>query len=389
MRIATATPIYKNHNYGAFLQAYALQRAICNIDYKSEVINYQHDYDKVPRVPLRIRLLAPLKNRELHKYLKRPFIAAKKIIRAYIYQVFLKKQLNKFNNGFKTFARKFIKTSEIIYSNQNYEEIGRTYDKIIVGSDQVWVYYYIKNKAYTLDFLNSKPIKLSYAASFGNDEIKAEIIPYVKKLTDFDRITVRESSGVDIIKKYTGKEAEVVLDPTFLLDKAQWTSLAAKSKYPLPEHYVFVYAINDHKREILDFSKKLAKRIDGKVILVHRGKLTKDWLLYSHAQAGINPTDWVKLLLHADYVVTDSFHGTAFAVNLEKQFYVYANSQVGRINTVLDMCGLQSRRIDGGHVDKRTIDFTKPRAKLAAERERCNGVLKEMLEWDANDGKKY
>lgn len=384
MHIATSTLLHNNPNYGAYLQAYALQRAIHNFGYDSEVIRFQR-LGSMPKVRILKKIF---KKRSLNECLKAPYSIGRKILALILYRLHYGKYIYMYNDGFESFGDKFIKSSPILYNARNAEEIGKNYGKIIVGSDQVWWGSHIKDKSHTLDFTGSRPIKFSYAASFGDDELPTESIPYVKKLADFDKITVREASAVNIIRKYTDKSAELVLDPTFLLDKTQWESLAEQSGYPLPERYVFVYAINNKKREILNFAKRLAKKINGEVILVHRGSNVFDYVRYSTLQAEINPADWLKLLLHANYVVTDSFHGTAFSVNLEKQFYVYANSQVGRINAILDMAGLQSRRIDGGRVDKRRIDFTKARGKLNAERERCGGILKKMLEWETKHGVK-
>jgi hypothetical protein len=373
MRIATSTILFKNYNYGAFLQAYALQQVIRMLGYNSEVINYARNRQSFKQSLLR-------KN-PLIKYIKTPLIIAKRITMFILEKLYYGKLQKRYASSFEAFAGKFITVSHVLYSRDNAEAMGKAYDKVIVGSDQVWHPYNIKYKSHTLDFTESRPQKFSYAASFGYDEVEESSIPFIKKLADFDVLTVREPSGVQIIKRYTGREdVTVVLDPTLLLDKAKWENLAKQSDYPLPEHYVFVYAINNAKDEIINFAKTLGDKCRGKIILIPRGVTVRELFRYGGTNCGVNPADWVKLLLNADYVVTDSFHGTAFSVNLEKQFYVYCNSQAGRITNILDMCGLQNRRIDGGKVTNDVIDYTRVRKILDKERERCSGILREMLE---------
>jgi hypothetical protein len=262
--------------------------------------------------------------------------------------------------------------------------MAKDYDKIIVGSDQVWHYMNIYHKSHTLDFAGSresdKPKKYSYAASFGADRLETdEAVEYVRKLADFDMLTVREPGGVDILRQYAGRDdVQVAIDPTLLLDKEQWTSLAVQSNYKHPEHYIFVYSINEEKGKLKSFAQDLARKNGCPVIFVHRATRS-GWLLYGTEQKRINPCDWVNLIRNADYVVTDSFHGTAFSIIFEKRFFVNASSQPGRMMNILRQCGISGREL-AAYPNEKDIDYTAVRERLQPERERCLSLLKKMLE---------
>lgn len=235
----------------------------------------------------------------------------------------------------------------ISYESFDYEGLKNSkYDTYVVGSDVVWAQRNYKfNKIKFLDFPKDNRFKISYAASFGRDWIPPENIKHVKRcLSDFDFISVRESSSVDMLASY-GISAIHVLDPTLLLGKDEWQKLEIepegnfysmhRSKKLENEHiiakgrsvagrYVFVY--------ILGADKDLYNAI---TLWANRNELTIVTIPYASGEyntidsefgdvqiSDCSPENWIWLIHHAEYIVTDSFHGTVFSTIFEKKFFV-------------------------------------------------------------------
>ena len=216
------------------------------------------------------------------------------------------------------------------------------FDALVVGSDQVWRPRYNYNVADCfLKFAKAMPVKrVAYAASFGTDAWEftdvqtAECAQLAKR---FDGISVREKSGVALCRKHFGVEAVHVLDPTLLLHAADYAELC--KDIPKRKPFVFAYILDeseDKRRQIKDFAARHGL----------------DYFIKS-ADAAVCMTDTVELWLSyfrdAAFVITDSFHGTAFAINFNKDFYVFGNADRGnsRFDSLLGTLGLEGRLIAG------------------------------------------
>lgn len=215
-------------------------------------------------------------------------------------------------------------------------------EALVVGSDQVWrpIYNYDVSDCF-LKFAQGLSVKrVAYAASFGTDAWEftdAQTSECAALAKQFDGISVREKSGVGLCKDHLGVSAVHVLDPTLLLQAEDYAVLC--KDIPQRKPFIFAYIL-DENEEKLNSIKRFAEQ---------RG------LPYyiKSADGGVSMKDtielWLSYFRDAAFVITDSFHGTAFSINFNKDFYVYGNAQRGnsRFDSLLGQLGLQDRIIKG------------------------------------------
>jgi len=237
----------------------------------------------------------------------------------------------------------------------NYEEMSKassTYDVCLVGSDQLWHPMGFASGFYNLMFVNDSVPKIAYAASFGVSSIpKFQHEGTKKYLERIDWISVREQKGKEIVETLSNAKADFVCDPTMLMTKKEWEDFSASSKKNINEPYIFVYFLGE-RPEIRKKAKELAKRTGCKLVVMrHVDKYIKmDDKFGDIAPYDINPRDFVNLLSKANYVVTDSFHGTIFSIMLEKKFITFyrvptfkSGSTHSRIDSLLEKFDLTCR----------------------------------------------
>lgn len=328
-------------NYGAVLQAYALQEKIKVFGYEAEIIQYTNE---------------AIFNKEKGNSLK-AMLNPKKLLKKLIMGSGMKKKEKVFNQYEK---EHIIPGYE--FNGNNIIEINKCYDKFITGSDQVWNMDITHNDwHFYLDFVDSSDKKISYAPSFGNVEFPVECKDKAKVLlNDFSKLSVREASGQKLIKELTGRDATVVVDPTLLLTKQEWES---KIKFiPKMEHYILVY-FPHNKKLVFDFVEKLKSKTGLPVVYlsISPRKQSGTYTIYD-----ASPDEFLGWIKNADYIVTGSFHGTAFSINLEKQFFyepLSKNGVEGRIDNIVRLTGLQNRCISNASLDD-IIDYESVRKKL-------------------------
>lgn len=284
-------------NYGAVLQAYALQE-ICNtylieneiVDYRCGYIEKQYDY--LPRV-------SP---RHVRQFMKG------------IYDIPRKKKIRR---QFDDFILRNLKTSKPVRRNE-LSEMYQKYKVLISGSDQVWnLPISGGDTTYLLDFANRNVKKISYAASIGSNEIKDEdrkvLEIYLKK---YQYISVREPSAKRIVDTFFEKEAVVDVDPTILLDIEKWNQLAEKSKIKA-EKFIFVYIMQPSEL-LYDIALWLSKQEKLSIytlsMVQNKRKMGKD-------VRGMGVYDFLWMIKNAEYIVTNSFHGILFSLRFHKKFY--------------------------------------------------------------------
>lgn len=257
------------------------------------------------------------------------------------------------------------------------------YNTYIVGSDQVWNPSANSSiEPYFLTFAPKEAKKISYASSFGVSHIAPELQERFKKLlSNIDVISVREASGVELVKQLTGRNAELVVDPTLLLNKQEW--MPYMKVYPdMPKRYVLIYQLSDSNTIV-----KLAKQIGiERNIPVYRickraFHVKKDTGVINILDAG--PAEFLFLIAHAEYVITNSFHGTAFSVNFSVPFYTVVSSAKknnSRMESLLASTGLLNRllsdNIDINTVNINMPDFKEAQKKLQQIREQSIAFLK-------------
>ncbi len=233
-----------------------------------------------------------------------------------------------------------------IYLEANNAPVGLSgaFDYFVVGSDQVWNPNYDIVGIADLLYFTKKEKKISYAASFGVKEIsedkKREFREY---LSDFAYISVREDAGKEIVEQLTGRIPCVVLDPTLMLSKDKWTSIAKKMHQMPKNKYVFVYFLgpkNDAALKSIQQYKRNGFEIYDILSLEKNG----------HRKA-IGPSEFLYLIEHSCAVLTDSFHATVFSIIYFKEFIVYNRSGMdmsSRIITLAKMLNMQLQHGNNG-----------------------------------------
>ena len=352
-------------NFGALLQAYGTFFTVRKLGYVPEIINY-HSPNKIKvyklldidgKNSLKQNIIAvinfPLKFDKWKKSSK-----------------FRKEVLLINDEPLKTFADLAKKEKELA--------------KIIVGSDQVWNYNNTNfDRRYFLDFVSNSEKKISYAASFAVSEIKAEFKEsYAELLSDFNHLSVRESVGQKIIWELTQKESVHTLDPTLLLSKEEWEEEVSDIK-ARRDRYLLLYAVgNDaHASKV---AEKISSEENLKIIKV--ATIYKD---YFSVGTTVNPEilEFVSLIKNSEYVVTSSFHGLAFAINLNKNFTCCLELEGGfnsRQTSFLEITELEERLCYSNEIlvnqFNSPIDWKNVNAKLEVERNKSLEFLKKSLQ---------
>lgn len=365
MKVAVTT-LHHVRNYGSLLQTYATQKTIEKLGHSCEIVDY------IPRgLTLKYGILT----------IKSQGNIVKDVIRKSAAALFFSIQ----QATMIRFLKKNVTLSKKVYSTyadlKNNPPIADAY---ISGSDQIWntQNYNLPDdvKGYYLQYVPQGKIKLAYASSIGKDEFSDEEKVSVKEyLKDFKAISVREKSAVSMLEEIGVDNAVHVLDPTLLLSKEEWLEFLGKHKKE-KEPFIFVYNLNRNVH-VKNFALKLAKEKNLKIINFSD---TLDFM--SGADNRIHNTvyDFLYYLSSAEYIVTDSFHGTAFSVNLGKQFVSFAAPRFNsRLLSILELFELQDRFLTefDGTVDAiyKEIDREKVEKKLNSERERCTDFLKKNL----------
>lgn len=300
-----------------------------------------------------------------------------KFIRRFLFFPFYYKA----NNNFYGYLSRCCPLSEKIYAKDDFTAVCPKADLYVTGSDQVWNYKHNEgiDGHYFFDGINGKKIALS--SSIGMTDLTVEYETYMKeKLREYQHLSVREDTAVRLLSSM-GLDSTQLLDPTLLIDKEDWKEYA--SKRLVREGYLFVYLPYNTEDENLVYRtvRKISNKHKLTVVTYSRDffkvKLADKTITFA------NPGDILSLILHADYVVTNSFHGTAFSINLNKQFWVYMPSKFStRLESLLNLCKLTSRQlkeeINQTQLNE-VIDYETSNAILASERKKAHEFLNTAL----------
>lgn len=338
---------YYNYNFGSMLQAYATIKEIerRKIDYR--IIRYKK----------RITPLFVLKNvfRVFNATWRseKKLVLQKKICGVLIPQYAANVRIR--NAAFQSFMQEMFDKKVALYVG--YDELQKGtdfFDEFLVGSDQMWSPSGLSTNFYNLMFVPEGKKKVSYASSFGVSKI-----PYYQKkktaefLKRIDYLSVREDTGAKIIKKLTGRDAMVVIDPTLLLTAEEWDDFSGKIPV-CKEKYIFAYFLGSNlkfRKLVLELQKKTGLKI---ITLRHLDEyVPQDEQFGDEFPYDLRPEGFVNLVKNAEYVCTDSFHGTVFSSLFHRQFIVFPRycetssiSKNSRISSLLKNLGLECRLYD-------------------------------------------
>ena len=358
MRVGIST-YHSANNYGTCLQCYALMHLVEQAGYDCDVINYQGE--KLSNSPvMRKGIVAWLTN----------FCVSTG-----------SRQLKRLSEkNFNNFRQKHFHLSSPVTA-ADLSKLTEHYDLFISGSDQVWNPYICGCPSlYLQEFVRGKTKRGSYAASFGISALpEMEQERFKRDFEQFDFLAVREPEGAQIIRDLTDKEAAVVLDPTLLLTAEEWQVLEEPLNIKKP--FIFVYMLGASSR-MLRFATKLKRKVRMPLVFcpfpVGKPPISR-WYPF------ISPARWLWLMRNASYVVTNSFHGTAFALNYEKEFFIDISNNLStlssRIMRLLSLTGQEKRVIGQGAEENVNVSIYYPpiREALAQERKQSRIYLMNML----------
>lgn len=343
---------YFKHNYGSMLQAYATQKFLDNNNIPNETINIDNNID----------FLKGKRKYYLSQLTNIRFINTKFGMIKLKFDKMLNKKLAK---NISVRDKKYIEFKEenfrLTLPYTSYKELTEfcknEYSSIIVGSDQLWLPVNVVADYYTLNWVPDNINKISYATSFGVSSIPCK---YNKKYNYFlnriNYLSIRESSGLKLAKNIANVDAKMVCDPTILLNKKEWENFSNGDRI-VKGKYIFCYFLGNNIQH-RKFAEKLRNKTDCKIVsLNHADEYVKysdtfaDIILYD-----IGPKEWINLIRYADYICTDSFHGTVFSLIFNKIFFSfrrYNSKSVGetnsRLDSLLNIVGISSERILSGN----------------------------------------
>lgn len=361
------------YNFGSVLQAYGTVRTIESLGYDVETLDYQ----------------TPSQQFWYHTD-----FSTKKGIRTMLETIgfkFIKKDRQKRAEKYEQFISSYLRpTTEKYTRYEDFSVIGNKYDILVSGSDQVWNIGCgeFRNEPgnailpYFLQFGNPQK-RVAYASSFGGQTIRG-IRRYAEQLKSYDSLSTREP----IIKRYmesvTGREVELVCDPTWLLDKKEWMKLPEIFTPKTDRPYIFVYALYWPSRILkrwLNAVKQIARKNNWDVYCISPLNYHKDSEVHMLQDAG--PIDFLSYLANAQLVVTNTFHGTIFSVNFERPFYSCSTNAGSRQAQMLELCNLEDRIINSpselADATDFDVDFTNASHIINTFRENSKKYLETSL----------
>ncbi len=353
MKIKTIT-CHNVYNYGASLQAYALMKYLENLGHEVEIIDYKPNY-----LSQRYNLWAISPKWSKYILFKLLYYALK-IPERLINDLPRKK-------AFDIFTKENLKlTINTYHTNEELKVEIPQADVFIAGSDQIWnsMYPNGKDPAFYLNFAPKKAVKASYAPSFSIDYIEKGFEEQVKLwLQNLDYISVREATGLSILRSI-GMQGIQVVDPVFLLDAYEWSKLAREGL--IKSKYILIYDFENNPT-IEKFAKYISIKTGFPIVSI------KDYLKQRYANKTIinaSPWDFIGLIKNCEFLISNSFHGTAFSIIFNKEFYTF-NRMHQKINSrmkdLLSSLGLENRLVkEENQIDiSNLIDYVKVNTLLS------------------------
>lgn len=354
-------------NYGSLLQTFALQTVIENLGYDVEIIDYirnDEDYKNITEVLVKKSLKWNLNS-----------------ITRFLYKSIQSPEYKLMGKVFKKYRKQYLKLTNNYCSIEALNNNPPIADIYCTGSDQVWggIGEDKYDASYFLDFVKNDKKCISYAASFGKSKIDDSFKNMLKfSLRKYDELLVREDSALQILQSLGFKNSSQVLDPTLLLNSEQWKKYIGSKK--INKDYILIYQL--HKNKKMDKYSKIFSEKTGFQLI----RITPT--LHHIVRGGKvvflpNIMEFLSYIKNAKYVITDSFHGTAFAINYNVQFVDIHPGDTGTRNqSILELTGLMNRMLtnynDFSFMDN-MIDYKNVNEILEMERAKSINLLKKSL----------
>lgn len=348
-------------NYGAVLQCYALNEYLNTCGHDAKVINCitpkQGDNNSIYRENSNLKSI--LKN-----ILLLPFHKSRKV------------RFQRFNH----FRNNNLKLTKLVQSVDELKDLIEVekFDYIVSGSDQVFnpnIYDFEPTFLYPF---KTKSKKIGYAVSIGKATCE-QLHKYAEWIEDFSSISVREESAKERLHSYF-KDITTVIDPVFLLNKTQWESICTKNK----KRYLLGYYINTKYREqYIKITKQVAKQLNIELIIVD-ARISKS-VFFNKVITDAGPKEFIELFVNADFICTDSFHGTSFSILLEKPFICFEPHKKSLDTRKANLCknaGLENQICyldDFTNICLDTINYESVKKSLSAHIDASKEFLKKNI----------
>lgn len=370
-------------NYGALLQSYATQQLLINMGFETSIITYQGDRRDVFRNGLTGFVFYVVSQFKRDKN-KRP----KQILDAL-------HQDNRNNRikAQKVFIKERIRGIRNFTNHTDLVKYASSLDVVMIGSDQSWLPNSMISITGSFEFVPKGTRKISYATSLGVSEYPKYCWRQARKVWKrMDYISVREEQGKKIINDICGDiPVQVVCDPTYLFTKLEWEQLIPVKRLE-EEKYVLCYFLGTDKK-LFEVARNFAKSKGLRLlsILTCEVAVEGDASFPDRLITGATPEEFVNFIRGAEYILTDSFHGLAFSVINEKQFYLFypqreylAQSRNSRLDNIIKMWGLEDRlildkNIDWGKFETMDINYKDVTPKVLSKRNESLEYLQKAL----------
>ena len=375
---------YNTKNYGSMLQSLATGKMLEKLGYPYEFIRYTRkptvglilkSLDRIPEIVKRKRLNAE-RQRALSKYLD---VASGIKRRNACFDSFMNQTFTNMSPAYDTF--------------EQLTQAARGYDAVMVGSDQLWRPEGYSTGFYNLMFVPNEIPKIAYATSFGVSQIPERKKKIAKTfLNRIDHISVRELRASEMIKELIGRDVPTVVDPTLLFTGEEWKKIIPP-KTIVDDKYIFCYLLGDNPQHRM-WVKELGQQTEYKIVTIpHLDEFVESDIAFGDYRFyDVGPAEFVNLIRNAEYVCTDSFHGTVFSILNHKQFVTFnryadgsRNSRNSRIESLLSQTGLEKRRMIRKEQNivnfvLAELDYEGVDAKLSQMRSRSVDYLRGALE---------
>lgn len=314
-------------SYGAALQMFALYQTCRDLGYDAEIVNYFNLWMK------------QMKHVTVGQGKGKALLWGKRKANDLLH-ICMKARFARFEKQMHKYPRKAVSDPAQL------SLLAKRYGAVICGSDQVWNPDITgEDLSYFLNFCGEETARVSYAPSFGVEALAGQYAQKVRReLEAFDHLSIREEVGQRMIRDLAGLDAKLVVDPTFLLDAAMWQ----KYEQPHPQAkgaYILYYTVRSSKT-LWKHCLSLARKTNMKILRVGSNVVSKYLKKVDGVEdvCDIGPGQWLYLMRNASYVVTNSFHGTAFSINYGKNFYVeFSSATNSRLSNIVKLLGLEDR----------------------------------------------
>lgn len=366
MKKISLITIFDNTNFGTYLQTVALSILLKDKGYEVELVKY-----------IRKSLWLSTRIMAVFKSTKNPLRIANRLRRIFLWYLMRQQDWN--------FVKQFVRLSKKYCTFEQLKKNPPQANIYMTGSDQVWNSFHNDglDKSFYCDYAPNGMKRVAYSASIGMDDFqdfeKGTVCSLLQK---YAYISVREMKAKNILNKLGFDNVEVTLDPTLMLPLEKWKILIPTNVVSINEKFLLVYSVEYKRQEniIKQVAMKVAKQKGLKIYAVAYGSCDMDFCdkIFNNA----TPQIFISLIRQAEFTVVSSFHGTAFSINFNKQFFTIAPERFSsRIDSILKICKLQNRKISGINevLSEDEIDYFYVNKRLEKERMISESYIDKML----------